>query len=368
MWLCAVAALLAVSSAAAPAAAARAEGAAKSEGGSKGAPRRGWRAPRRALPSPPCASPHAPPRFSALTQGVSLAAAYFTEISLPLEHALGADAAWTRAGTLNARASFSKSGAVRFSQLKVQRDAPSSADVAALSKLLAAGGLYRARLPAHALTPEAARHVVAFLPLRCLVDAGMAEHFGLSVDEAGRVYGLELAPPGGACAPDTGAPPKPPADWSLRTTVSVRLPKEAPPLGSTAALAVNASTLDAPVEQDAPAAAMTPPPPERSALAKVRVLLCALRLVAALTRACAYASTAHLPLSSSSRSCFAGWRPRSALLPRRRTEDGANAQLAACHKTPALYHSTPSHFFCGLNTGTAPGLPSRKGPSSRSMQ
>jgi hypothetical protein len=213
-----------------------------------------------------------------------LVAAYFTEISLPLEHALGADAAWTRAGTLSARANFAKGGAVRFSQLKVQRDAPSSADVAALNKLLATGGLYRARLPANALSPDAGRHVVAFLPLRCLVDAGMAEHFGLSVDEAGRVYGLELAPPGGACAPDTGAPPKPPAAWTLRTTVSVRLPKEAPPLASTAMLKVNSSTLDAPVEQDAPAAAMTPPPPERSALSKVRVLLCAL------PRCCADAS------------------------------------------------------------------------------
>ena len=70
----------------------------------------------------------------------------------------------------------------------------------------------------------------------------------------------------------------------IGATVSVRLPKEAPPLASTAMLTVNSSTLDAPVEQDAPAAAMTPPPPERSALSKVRVLPCAL------SRCCADAS------------------------------------------------------------------------------
>ena len=204
----------------------------------------------------------------ALTAAPFPPAAYFTEISLPLEHALGADATWTAAGTLHARANFDKSGRVRYTQLKVARDAPSKADAAALNALLAAGGLYRARLPANALAPTD-RHVVAFLPLRCLVEAGLAEHLSLSVDEAGRVYGFELAPPGGACAPQAGAPPKPPAAWVLRSTASVRLPKEAPPLPSTAALAVNASTLDAVPEPDGAApASMTPPPPERSALAK----------------------------------------------------------------------------------------------------
>jgi hypothetical protein len=276
LWLCALAALFAACSAAAPAASApRAEGAGKSEGGSKGAPRRSRRAPL-------CACGCPPHRASALTLRCPLVAAYFTEISLPLEHALGADAAWTRAGTLNARANFDKRGAVRFSQLKVVRDAPSASDAAALNALLAAGGLYRARLPANALKPDE-RHVVAFLPLRCIVDAGLAEHLSVGVDEAGRIYGLELAPPGGACAPAVGAPPKPPALWVLRSTASTRLPKEAPPLASTAQLAVNASTLDAPVE-DAPAAAMTPPPPERSALAKVCAAACARCLAAPLTR------------------------------------------------------------------------------------
>lgn len=171
-------------------------------------------------------------------------------MSLPLEHALGADAAWARAGTLSARANFEKRGGrVRFSQLRVARDAPSAADAQALSALLAAGGLYRVRVPANALAPGEAR-VSAFLPLRCLVDAGLAEHYGLSVDEAGRIYGLELAPPGGACAPAAGTPPKAPAAWAFRSTVSVRLPKEAPPLASTAAFTVNATTLDAPVEAD----------------------------------------------------------------------------------------------------------------------
>ena len=274
--LCLAASLLVLSAAAAPASAARAEGTGASEGGSKGAPctllapalrrssgcRRALRrafaltAFRRCLALSTDAAPPPP-------------AAYFTEISLPLEHALGAGAAWTAAGTLHARANFDKSGRVRYSQLKVARAAPSQADAAVLNALLAAGGLYRARLPANALAPTD-RHVVAFLPLRCLVEAGLAEHLSLSVDEAGRVYGFELAPPGGACAPQAGAPPKPPAAWALRSTASVRLPKEAPPLPSTAALAVNASTLDAPAEPEGagPAASMTPPPPERSALAK----------------------------------------------------------------------------------------------------
>ena len=57
---------------------------------------------------------------------------------------------------------------------------------AALDALLASDGLYRLRAPAHLLSPEASEasglRVAAFLPLRCLVAASLAEHVVLSVD------------------------------------------------------------------------------------------------------------------------------------------------------------------------------------------
>jgi hypothetical protein len=126
----------------------------------------------------------------------------------------------------------------------------------ALRALLAADGLYRVRAPADALSPDAAaeagRYVSTFLPLRCLVLASLAENFVLHVDEAGRVYALEWTPPGGACAPASAAqaapPPPPPRAWAFRSTASVKLPKEAPPLASTAAQRFDADGADAAAE------------------------------------------------------------------------------------------------------------------------
>jgi hypothetical protein len=120
--------------------------------------------------------------------------------------------------------------------------------------------VYRVRAPAHALEPEAAaaqgRYVATWLPLRCLVAAGLAENFVLQVDEAGRVYALEFTPPGGACAPATGPPPAAPQQWAPRSTASVKLPKDAPPLASTLAARFDPTAPDAFAE---PAESARPP-------------------------------------------------------------------------------------------------------------
>jgi hypothetical protein len=120
---------------------------------------------------------------------------------------------------------------------------------ATLASLLASDDKLRVRAPADALNPEAAaaagRWVSTWLPLRCLVRAGLAGHFVLHVDEAGRIFGLEFTPPGGACAPADGPPPAAPARWAFRSTAAVKLPKDAPPLPSTPTQRFDPDAVDA---------------------------------------------------------------------------------------------------------------------------
>jgi hypothetical protein len=130
--------------------------------------------------------------------------------------------------------------------------APLHTPSATLASLLASDGKLRVRAPADALNPEAAaatgRWVSTWLPLRCLVRAGLAEHFVIHIDEAGRIYGLEFTPPGGACAPGEGPAPAAPARWAFRSTAAVKLPKDAPPLPSTPTQRFDPDAVDAAAE------------------------------------------------------------------------------------------------------------------------
>lgn len=208
-------------------------------------------------------------------------------MSLPLEHAFGLEGEFKRAGAITMRATVEKggAGAVRFSHVKVTREPLSDADGAALAALLAADGTYRVRVPADTLSADAAaaagRWVSTWLPLRCLVAAGLAEHFTLHSDEAGRVYGLEYTPPGGACAPADDPLPPPPARWLPRSSASVKLAKEAPPLPSTQSLRFDADAVDAAAEAAADGAPgaddlVKERPPEKSFLSKYGLFIAVL--------------------------------------------------------------------------------------------
>ena len=180
----------------------------------------------------------------------------FTEVSFPLEHALGG-AGWSAAGAFTARAYFDRSGsgAVRLSHVKLERAVLGEDQKLALSALLRDDGLYRVRVPSNALAAAdavaAGNWVAAFLPARCWASLAsakpMAESFILQSDDAGNVLTVELSPPGGSCAPVARAPPVP---ASFAPTVTVRLPKEAPTLAGLALSAFNADAAE--VVEDGP--------------------------------------------------------------------------------------------------------------------
>lgn len=121
----------------------------------------------------------------------------------------------------------------------------------ALPSLLRADGFYRARVPANVLAAGAAaaegRWVTAFLPARCWVGAGgakLAEAWILQSDEAGNLITVELTPPGGACVGAPSAPTIP--SQGFASSVTVRLPKEAPTLAGQALLGFSADAAEIP--------------------------------------------------------------------------------------------------------------------------
>jgi len=89
--------------------------------------------------------------------------------------------------------------------------------------------------------------VSAFLPARCWVGAGsakLAEAWILQSDEAGNLITVELTPPGGACVGAPSAPTIPPQGFA--SSVTVRLPKEAPTLAGQALLGFSADAAEIP--------------------------------------------------------------------------------------------------------------------------
>ena len=111
--------------------------------------------------------------------------------------------------------------AVRLSHLKLQRDPADDDFVAKFSKLVDDDLNYRVRLPANVLHPRADEHVVAYVPSRCLADAGLQENFALHMDERGNVVGVDYTTAGGECHADTPAVPLG-KDPKFRTTAAVR--------------------------------------------------------------------------------------------------------------------------------------------------
>ena len=159
----------------------------------------------------------------------------FEEVNFVLEHSLvmtpGAATHFAPCGVFTARAHYDRANpdAVRLSHLKLQRDPADDDFVAKFSKLVDDDLNYRVRLPANVLHPRADEHVVAYVPSRCLADAGLQENFALHMDERGNVVGVDYTTAGGECHADTPAVPLG-KDPKFRTTAAVRFYKVAPQL------------------------------------------------------------------------------------------------------------------------------------------
>lgn len=183
-----------------------------------------------------------------------------TQISFPLQHAFGLTNDFVDAGTFTARANTHPvTGAVRLSHVKLSRNAFTEDDAAAFSTC----GFYRVRVPADALHPDGSTFVSTFLPATCLLASSLAENYVLHTDERGHVLALELAPPGGACAP-TGSAPSTPTPFVFTSKAAVRLPKDVPRLSSRAYVVPEAGETASNEAEPEAAADLQPPVAEKT--------------------------------------------------------------------------------------------------------
>jgi hypothetical protein len=90
------------------------------------------------------------------------------------------------------------------------------------------------RVPSNVLHPRDGEYTMAYIPARCLADAGLQENFALHADERGGVVGLDYSTAGGDCFIDVDATDTPKlvgsSNAEFRTTAQVRFYKVAPAL------------------------------------------------------------------------------------------------------------------------------------------
>ena len=161
----------------------------------------------------------------------------FEEVNFVLEHSLvmtpGAATHFAPCGVFTARAHYDRANpdAVRLSHLKLQRDPADDDFVAKFSELVDDDLNYRVRLPANVLHPRADEHVVAYVPARCLAEAGLQNISPSTWTSEGtpQLVGVDYTTAGGECHVDTPAVPLG-KDPKFRTTAAVRFYKVAPQL------------------------------------------------------------------------------------------------------------------------------------------
>ena len=176
------------------------------------------------------------------------------EVSFVLEHSLtvepGDAANFEPAGVFHAKAHFTTApsgadadadaddaeprvapgSAVRLSHLRLTRDDFDEDFARRFSALVERDLPYRVSVPANVFHPSCDARVVAFVPARCLAEAGLQEHFVAHMDERGNVIGLDYDPAGHECRPTETAVTDVGADPAFKTTASVRFYKTAPAL------------------------------------------------------------------------------------------------------------------------------------------
>jgi len=159
------------------------------------------------------------------------------EVSFILEHSVvfgpgdASAAVFKPCGVFNARAHYDRNNqeAVRLSHLKLNRDPIDDDFRPAFTALVERDLHYRVRLAANVLHPREGEYVMAYLPARCLSEAGLQENFALHMDERGNVIGIDYTTAGGDCHLD--AVPVPLSENAqFRTTAAVRFHKVAPQL------------------------------------------------------------------------------------------------------------------------------------------
>mmetsp|Transcript_28572 Transcript_28572/g.91070 ORF Transcript_28572/g.91070 Transcript_28572/m.91070 type:complete len:243 (+) Transcript_28572:124-852(+) len=155
--------------------------------------------------------------------------------SFVLEHSLGPGGQWLTCGRFSARVvagdeARGDKDSVRLQGLRLAREEMSAEERAAFEALVEADGHYKVRVQSDILEfkPGGAK-VMSSVKARCLVDAGMQEHFVLQLDEDGHAVALDHTTPSGDCSRGSDAVLS--SDWSFySSTAAVKYAKDAPRL------------------------------------------------------------------------------------------------------------------------------------------
>ena len=153
------------------------------------------------------------------------------EISFIFEHSVDG-VNFKTAGSITGKLAVDRNDArnFRLSSPKVARDALDAADAEALTALARRGLSYRVRIPSNIVSAREGSYVMASLPARCVIAAGLVDALTLHTDDRGNAYGVEYATASGDCDPEAELERTLSAGNAFRTMAYVRVPKEAPGL------------------------------------------------------------------------------------------------------------------------------------------
>ena len=159
------------------------------------------------------------------------------EVSFVIEHSLDG-VTFANTGVITGKLAVDRNDPrnFRLSAARATRTSLDAASASALNALVENDGTYRVRVPSNIISAREGSYVMASLPARCLSASNLADALTLHTDDRGNAYGVEYSTASGECdATSTdGAVAKVKAGMNFRTTVSVRVPKDAPGLNPNA--------------------------------------------------------------------------------------------------------------------------------------
>jgi len=157
------------------------------------------------------------------------------EVSFAIEHSLDGST-FIPTGVISGKLAVDRNDGrnFRLSAARAMRTPLDAESAAALNALIESDGIYRVRVPANIVSAREGSHVMASLPARCVAAANLADALTLHADDRGNAYGVEYATASGECDVNSDNVVKVKPGMNFRTTVSVRVPKDAPGLNPNA--------------------------------------------------------------------------------------------------------------------------------------
>ena len=151
------------------------------------------------------------------------------EITFAVEHSLD-ESTFAPAGVVTGKLAVDRNDArnFRLSSPRATRAPLGRDETEALNALIARDGVYRVRVPSNIVSAREGSYVMASVPAKCMASSGLVDALTVHTDDRGNAHGIEYTTANGDC--EDGSAKRVKVGAKFRTTVYVRVPKDAPGL------------------------------------------------------------------------------------------------------------------------------------------